>query len=98
MGRFAMIVVDSSALVAILEREPEAERFLQILRDNLPRFVGTFTVYETGVVIGNRRGFENTADVMALIAGLGIDVIPFAEHHISVALNDFSETDIRVCI
>jgi ribonuclease VapC len=62
-----MIVVDSSALVAILEKEPEAERFLQVLRDNVPRFVGTVSVYETGVVIGNRRGFDNTAEVMALV-------------------------------
>jgi ribonuclease VapC len=81
-----MIVVDSSALVAILEKEPEAEQFLQLLRDNLPRFVGTVTVYETGLVIGNRRGFESTGDVVALVAELGIDVIPFAEQHISVAL------------
>jgi ribonuclease VapC len=84
-----MIVVDSSALVAILEKEPEAERLLKILRDNLPRFVGAVTLYETGVVMGNRRGFENIAAVMALVAELGIDVIPFSEHHISVALDAY---------
>jgi ribonuclease VapC len=89
MGQFAMIVVDSSALVAILEKEPETERFLQILRDHLPRFAGAVTVYETGVVIGNRRGFESTADVMTLVAELGIDIIPFAEQHISVALEAY---------
>jgi uncharacterized protein with PIN domain len=37
-----MIVVDSSALVAILEEEPEAGRLLQIIRDNLPRFSSAF--------------------------------------------------------
>jgi ribonuclease VapC len=84
-----MIVVDSSALIAILEKEPEAERFLQILRDNLPRFMGTLTVYETGVVIGYRHGFQSTADVMSLVAELGINVIPFAEHHISLALDAY---------
>jgi ribonuclease VapC len=84
-----MIVVDSSALVAILEKEPEAEEFLQILRNTLPRFAGAVTVYETGIVIGHRRGFESIADVTALLAELGIGIIPFAEQHISVALDAY---------
>jgi ribonuclease VapC len=89
MGRAAMIVVDSSALIANLEDEPKAEQFLQILRGNLPRFVGAATVYETGIVIGSRRGFESAIEVKALLAELGIDVVPFAEQHISVALEAY---------
>jgi ribonuclease VapC len=85
-----MIVVDSSALVAILEEEPEAERLLQIVRGNEPRFVGAVTVYETGIVIGARRGFESAIEVMALLAELGIKIIPFAEQHISGALEAYS--------
>jgi ribonuclease VapC len=84
-----VIVVDSSALVAILEEEPEAEQFLKILNDDLVRVVGAVTVFETGIVIGARRGFESTSDVMALLAELGIGVAPFAEYHISVALQAY---------
>ena len=84
-----MIVVDSSALVAILEEEPEAARLLQIIRNNRPRFVGAVTVYETGIVIGARRGFESAIEVMALLAELGIEIIPFAEPHISGALEAY---------
>jgi uncharacterized protein with PIN domain len=47
-----MIVVDSSALIAILEQEPEAERFLSIIRDATRRLASAVTVYETGIVIG----------------------------------------------
>jgi ribonuclease VapC len=86
MGQAGMIVVDSSALVAILEEEPEAERLLQIVRDNVPRFAGAVTVYETGIVVGARRGFESAIEVMALLAELSIEIIPFAEPHISGGL------------
>src|SRR5260370_22230830 len=84
-----MIVVDSSALIAILEEEPEAGRLLQVIRDNLPRFVGAVTVYETGIVMGTRRGFESVMEVTALLAELGIEIIPFAEPHISGALEAY---------
>jgi uncharacterized protein with PIN domain len=41
-----MIVVDSSALIAILEGEPEAERFLALLRDTTRRIASAVTIYE----------------------------------------------------
>ena len=50
-----MIVVDSSVFIAVLEQEPEAERFLSIIRDSTRRLASAVTVYETGIVIGARR-------------------------------------------
>ena len=50
-----MIVVDSSALVAILENEPEAQRFVTILRQAPRRVMSAVNVYESGIVIGRRR-------------------------------------------
>ena len=64
-----MIVVDSSVFIAVLEQEPEAERFLSIIRDATPRLASAVTVYETGIVIGARRAcalllrFDNPAIV-----------------------------------
>jgi uncharacterized protein with PIN domain len=40
-----MIVVDSSALVAILEEEAEAGRFLGIVREASRRLVSAVSVY-----------------------------------------------------
>ena len=51
-----MIALDSSALIAILEQEPEADRFLTILRDAPRCFISAVTVYETGIVIGAPSG------------------------------------------
>jgi uncharacterized protein with PIN domain len=47
-----MIVVETSALIAILEEEPEADHFLNIIRDASRRLASAVTAYETGIVIG----------------------------------------------
>jgi ribonuclease VapC len=84
-----MIVVDSSALIAILELEPEAERFLSIIRDAPRRLASAVTIYETGIVIGARRGRERAGRVMELLDEMGIEIVPFAEPHISQALDAY---------
>ena len=88
-----MIVVDSSALVAILEEETEAENFLQIIQDAPRRLVSAVTVYETGIVIGARRGWESAEDALALLEQLGIEIVPFAEAQIPGALEAYSRYD-----
>ena len=84
-----MIVVDSSALVAILENEPEAKRFIEVLREAPRRLVSAVTIYETGIVIGARRGRERMGRVMELLDELGVETVPFAEPHISRALDAY---------
>jgi uncharacterized protein with PIN domain len=59
-----MIVVDSSVFIAILEQEPEAERFLSIIRDATRTLASAITVYETGIVVGARRGRQSAEEVM----------------------------------
>jgi len=85
-----MIVVDSSVFIAILEQEPEAERFLSIIRDAARRFASAVTVYETGIVIGARRGRQSAEDVMTFLAELGVEIVPFAEPYISRSLDAYS--------
>jgi ribonuclease VapC len=84
-----VIVVDSSALVAILEEEPDADRLLTRLRDASRRFASAVTVYETGIVIGARRGWDSVQDLIALIEQLGIEIVPFAEPHVIAALEAY---------
>jgi len=84
-----MIVVDSSALIAILENESEAEQFIELLRDAPRRLVSAVTVYETGIVIGARRGRERAARVMELLDEMGVEIVPFAEPQILSALEAY---------
>ena len=84
-----MIVVDSSVFIAILE-EPEGERFLSIIRDATRTLASAVTVYETGIVIGARRGRQSAEKVMAFLAELSVEIVPFAELYISQALDAYS--------
>jgi ribonuclease VapC len=84
-----MIVVDSSALIAILEEEPESERFLDVIRHAPRRLASAVTIYETGVVLGTRRGWESAVELTAHLDQLGIETMPFAEPQIARALQAY---------
>src|ERR1043165_2475301 len=84
-----MIVVDSSALVAILENEREAQRFISVLHDAPRRLISAVNVYESGIVIGKRRGRERIAHLTAFIDAMSIEIIPFVEPYISGALDAY---------
>ena len=51
-----MIVVDTSALVAIAFAEPEREAFLQAIKTAGKALVSTVSVVETRMVVHGRRG------------------------------------------
>ncbi|MFL9827718.1 type II toxin-antitoxin system VapC family toxin, partial [Rhodoplanes sp. SY1] len=48
------------------------------------------TIFETGIVIGARRGWETAFELTALIDQLGIEVVPFAGPQITAALDAYS--------
>lgn len=85
MGRSRVIVVDSSALVAILENEPDAERFIKALHDASRRLASAVTIYETGIVILRRRGRERLPRFTDFIEATGIEAVPFTEPYVSLA-------------
>ncbi len=85
-----MIVVDSSALVAILEEEPEADTFLAVISEAPRRFASAISVYETGIVISARRGEDSASAVAELLDELGIETIPFAEPYITASVAAYS--------
>ncbi|MCM0020556.1 MAG: type II toxin-antitoxin system VapC family toxin [Tagaea sp.] len=51
-----MIVVDSSALVAIFEAESDAPRYAQVIADAERLAISAVNVHETGAVLRLRRG------------------------------------------
>ena len=71
-----MIVVDSSALVAILRREPEADRFLQVIATADTCLLSAVSLLETSMVLAGRTG-DGTAwtALDTLIARAGIEVV-----------------------
>jgi ribonuclease VapC len=69
------MVIDTSALIAILFREPEADALVEaILRDSR-RYLGAATYVETVAVTCVRRGPEGVVALDALLHELGIEMV-----------------------
>lgn len=71
------MVIDSSALVAILLGEPAAERLTTALAANPVRCIGALSVLETSIVLYRRKGSEAVAELDALLSDLGIEIVAF---------------------
>ena len=71
-----MIVVDSSALIAILRRETEADDFLGIIAAAQGCLLSSVTLLETSMVLAGRTGGATSwAELDALIARAGMQVV-----------------------
>lgn len=68
-----MIVVDASALVAIAEREPEWEAFLDVLNRTDVSYLSPINYVETGVVLIQRRHFADEVELANWLARLGVE-------------------------
>ena len=67
-----MIVVDASALVAIAEREPEWEAFLDALNRVDVGYVSAVNFLEAGVVLIRRGHFADEIELTDWLINLGV--------------------------
>ena len=81
-----MIVIDSSAIVAILQEEPEAQSFIHIISAEDHCVVSAVTVYEAAIVMNFRTGTAGVADVLDLLASSGVEIQPFTEQAIPIVV------------
>ena len=79
------MVVDSSALVAILRKEPGAARFTRaILRDSV-RLISAANLLEAGIVIDNQAGLSAGRRLDAFVERAGIGIEPVTEVQVRIA-------------
>jgi ribonuclease VapC len=71
------MVIDSSALMAILLREPEAGSFATAIATATERYASAVTVLETGIVLANVRGQSVIHELDKMIMSAGIQIVPF---------------------
>lgn len=71
------MILDTSAIMAILQQEPEAPRLTAALADTMGHAISAATLVELCLVAEGRGGAAAWAEVEALLAGAGIDVVPF---------------------
>lgn len=72
------MVIDTSALLAILFAEPEAERMVRALARDEHRLVGTPTLVEASAVMVARKGSAGEVALDGLIERLDLTVVPMS--------------------
>lgn len=81
-----MIAVDTSALVAIVLGEPDAEQHATALQES-PARLSAVSAVEAAIVVRARQGPDAARDLQLLIEGAVDEVISVDEHHASAAIS-----------
>jgi ribonuclease VapC len=71
-----LIVIDSSALIAIINREPERPQFLRLIAAADRRLISAATFLEAKMVVLRRFGPDAVADFATLIEEMAPDIVP----------------------
>ena len=80
-----MIVIDSSALVAILLQEPEKQAFQDIITGGERCVISAVNAHETASVLRLRHGPGAVERLWQLLADSEIEIVPFDEVQVRAA-------------
>src|SRR5687767_4544973 len=84
------MIVDTSALVAIVVREPNYEALLtKLTGPTTAAGIGTPTAAELGIVLSARLRVDARSKVAELLQQLDISEVPFGEDHWRAAVDAF---------
>jgi ribonuclease VapC len=72
------MVIDTSALLAILLQAPEAERIAKAIASDSRRLLSAFTALETGIVVEARKGEPGGRELDLLLHRTQMDIVPFS--------------------
>ncbi len=79
------MVLDTSALIAILQREPTAERLLAAVEADQLRLISAATVVEASLVVLGRFGEAGDPQLDRLLRTLGAEIVPVGEEQALLA-------------
>lgn len=83
------MILDTSAVVAILLREPGHERLLERLGAETGVAIGGPTLAETGIVLTARLGIPGLTLLARFVQEAELVVVPFSDEHWPVAVEAF---------
>jgi len=81
----AELALDTSALVAVLQREVAAERVIAALDAADSYYLSAATVIELGLVMLSRFGEPGEREADVLLSRLGVQVVPVTADHVELA-------------
>lgn len=83
------MVVDTSALVAILLGEPDADDFARALDEAQVRLISAVTRVELSFVIEGRKGETGRADLELLLRDGGFEIVSVTPQQAMIAIDAF---------
>lgn len=84
-----MIVVDTSALLAILLDEPDKLNFQKILARQPYAFISAVNAHEAAIVLRGRTGTPGVERLMTFLGDNRIEIVAFDELQVRVAAEAF---------
>lgn len=79
------MVIDTSAVLAILFGEPEAAAFAAAIERSETRLISTASVLEAALVMESETGEEGSRELDLLLLKATIEVVPFNSEQLRVA-------------
>jgi ribonuclease VapC len=81
------VILDTSAILAVLFAEPEREELLDKISDARIVGIGAPTLVESGIVLSARLGERGSAALARVVERAALVVVPFEAHHWPVAVD-----------
>lgn len=85
------MMVDSSAVLAILQREPELEPFLAAIGAAEVRLISAVSVLECHLISLSRRRERGRRELDAFLAKTGLEIVAFDADQLAVARDAFAK-------
>ena len=84
------MVIDTSAIMAILRNEPEGEEFRNMIAVSSVRLASAMAKLAMGMVVLGRRGAPGLLELDRLLLELAVTFVPFDEHQADIARDAFA--------
>lgn len=78
------MVIDSSAVVAILLEEPEASVFAKAIAADTVRLMSAVSAFEAAIVVEARKGEAGGREFDLLLHRTRIELVPFRAEHLEL--------------
>ena len=89
------MILDSSAVVAILQNEPETAEFAALIEQAPRKLISAVSVLEASMVVEARRGTDAGFDLDHLLRRTGTEIVPFDQEQLRLARGaGFAATDV----
>jgi ribonuclease VapC len=85
------MIIDTSALLAILLQEPEAEDFTRTILKAPEKWLSAASLLETGIIIETRYGSEGSRDLDLLLSKLEVKIMPVSERQAQIARKAYQQ-------